>query len=504
MSISPFVRVRPLSLLPMRGRGTIRRRLLGLSWVGVLAFGINYQVASQALNDADAAAVRLAAISDAVKVAQDLGELHDELLAAVRLAFIDSALTTVSPSQMEAELTRLSIAALSARAELTGLALSADLVQEAISISAATEEDLAAAIRTIDDAMEFSHLDGAALKSFETLSASNEHRSDASLASMVSRRAEARQFAAAQTKGERLTLLIGSAVGAFAFLWAGFLVQFTLSRCLRRLGRTAEAIARGELGTRASEQGPGEAVELARSLNTLSDSLQAMINGYQANAARDAFDSGLAEALEMDDSEYETFGIIAEAMREIDPTLPMELLIADPLHAHMQRAAFSPEGGAPGCNVDSPWSCVAVRRGSMMSFDSSRALNSCPQLKNRPSGPCSAVCVPLTFMGNALGILHVASAEGAAPDKAQIEGIRTLAKVSGARIGTLRALAQAQIQAMTDALTGLSNRRDAEARMQRLLERNDRLAGRATVVHRQFRPRQQVFVEICGATHPVS
>ena len=126
----------------MRGRGTIRRRLLGLSWVGVLAFGINYQVASQALNDADAAAVRLAAISDAVKVAQDLGELHDELLAAVRLAFIDSALTTVSPSQMEAELTRLSIAALSARAELTSLALSADLVQEAISISAVTSTRL--------------------------------------------------------------------------------------------------------------------------------------------------------------------------------------------------------------------------------------------------------------------------------------------------------------------------------------------------------------------------
>lgn len=46
MSITPFVRVRPL--LPKRGRGTIRRRLLGLSWVGVLAFGINYQVASQA------------------------------------------------------------------------------------------------------------------------------------------------------------------------------------------------------------------------------------------------------------------------------------------------------------------------------------------------------------------------------------------------------------------------------------------------------------------------
>ena len=83
----------------------------------------------------------------------------------------------------------------------------------------------------------------------------------------------------------------------------------------------------------------------------------------------------------MVDSEYETLGIIAEAMREIDPTLPMELLVADPLHAHMQRAAFSPEGGAPGCNVDSRWSFVAVRRGSMMFFDSSRALMPFTRLK---------------------------------------------------------------------------------------------------------------------------
>ena len=101
-------------------------------------------------------------------------------------------------------------------------------------------------------------------------------------------------------------------------------------------------------------------------------------------------------------------------MVEISPATPMELLLSDSSRAHLERAATSPTAGAPGCPVESPFSCVAVRRGSPVVFDSSEALNACPKLRGRPAGACSAVCVPVSFMGRALGVLHATGPDGAA------------------------------------------------------------------------------------------
>src|SRR5207248_4830344 len=139
--------------------------------------------------------------------------------------------------------------------------------------------------------------------------------------------------------------------------------------------------------------------------------------------------------------------------------LPMELLLSDSSRANLERAAASPTVGAPGCPVSSPYSCVAVRRGQPVEFDSSEALNACPKLRNRPSGPCSAACVPVSFMGRALGVLHATGPEGQPLDSQQVAQLTTLATQAGARIGTVRAFERTQLQASTDSLTGLVNRR---------------------------------------------
>ena len=58
-------------------------------------------------------------------------------------------------------------------------------------------------------------------------------------------------------------------------------------------------------------------------------------------------------------------------MMEVAADSPMELLLSDSSHANLERAATSPSSGAPSCPVQSPFSCVAVRRGNPVVFESS-------------------------------------------------------------------------------------------------------------------------------------
>jgi diguanylate cyclase (GGDEF)-like protein/PAS domain S-box-containing protein len=186
-------------------------------------------------------------------------------------------------------------------------------------------------------------------------------------------------------------------------------------------------------------------------------------------AHRDSFSSQLGEALEMADDESDAHEVLERAMTEISPATPMELLLADSSRANLERAATSPTAEPPGCPVKSPFSCVAVRRGSPVVFDSSETLNACPKLRDRPGGACSAVCVPVSFMGRTLGVLHATAPDHTPPDAEKVAKLTTLATQAGARIGTVRAFERTQLQASTDGLTGLVNRRMLERELRTML-----------------------------------
>jgi len=188
-------------------------------------------------------------------------------------------------------------------------------------------------------------------------------------------------------------------------------------------------------------------------------------------AQRDTFSTHLIEALEMADEEDATFEVVERAMVEVSGVAPMELLLSDSSRAHLERAATSPTAGAPACPVESPFSCVAVRRGNPVVFKTSESLNACPKLRNRPGGACSAVCVPVSFMGRALGVLHATGPVDEPPGPNQVAQLTTLATQAGARIGTVRAFQRTQLQASTDGLTGLVNRRTLEGDLRGLLRR---------------------------------
>jgi diguanylate cyclase (GGDEF)-like protein/PAS domain S-box-containing protein len=187
-------------------------------------------------------------------------------------------------------------------------------------------------------------------------------------------------------------------------------------------------------------------------------------------AQRDTFGSQLGEALEMADEEHTAYDVVERAMAEISADSPMELLLSDSSRAHLERTASNPSAGAPGCPVESPFSCVAVRRGHPVEFESSEALNACPKLRGRPDGACSAVCVPVSFMGRALGVLHATGPEGNPPNGDKVSRLTALATQAGARIGTVRAFEKTQLRAATDGLTGLVNRRTLETQVRSLIK----------------------------------
>src|SRR5688572_1393088 len=283
-------------------------------------------------------------------------------------------------------------------------------------------------------------------------------------------RAESRVLAEADRASIVTTWLVGGAllVAALAalMLWA---IARSIQSSIHEVGEVAQALAAGDMDNRCEAHGNDEVSALARMINLLADTMQGMLTRLRSEAGRSAFSNQLVEALEMADSEAEADRVIARAMSAISDVHPMELLLADSSRAHLERACVHPKTGSPNCGVESPYSCIAVRRGFPQIFPDAEALNACPKLLGRMGGALSAACVPVNFMGRALGVLHVAGAKGKPPNPEQIAQLTALGVHAGNRIGTLRAFARSQLQASTDSLTGLTNRRVAEEALASLM-----------------------------------
>ena len=286
----------------------------------------------------------------------------------------------------------------------------------------------------------------------------------------VLQRVETRVLAEADRSGSvRLWLIGGALAAALVATLVFWAIARSLQRALHDVGEVAQALAAGDMDNRCDTHGSDEVSGLARMINLLADTMQGMLTRLRSEASRSTFSNQLVEALEMADSEAEADRVIARAMGAISDVHPMELLLADSSRAHLERACVHPKNGSPNCTVESPYSCIAVRRGHPQIFPDAEALNACPKLLGRMGGSLSAACVPVNFMGRALGVLHVAGAKGKPPNPEQIAQLTALGVHAGTRIGTLRAFERSQLQASTDSLTGLTNRRAAEEVLSNLM-----------------------------------
>jgi diguanylate cyclase (GGDEF)-like protein len=109
-------------------------------------------------------------------------------------------------------------------------------------------------------------------------------------------------------------------------------------------------------------------------------------------------------------------------------------------------------------------------------FADSDDLDACPKLRNRAQGRLSALCVPVSIMGRTVGVIHTTGAPQEPLEEDSIEDLETLAKLAGARIGLLRVMAETQLQAATDSLTGLFNRRTFEGKVSAVRREGDGIA----------------------------
>jgi diguanylate cyclase (GGDEF)-like protein len=194
----------------------------------------------------------------------------------------------------------------------------------------------------------------------------------------------------------------------------------------------------------------------------------------RAQAERQEFDGVLRRAFELARDEGLALDVVARAGQVLSPEAPVELLLTDSSDAHLRRAVVSDgSDGTDGCQVTETWSCPAMATGRTRTFANTHALDTCPSLRNRQGGDRSALCVPVNFLGRALGVLHRVAEPDVPPGEEVVQRMRLLGGQTGATLGMLRVLARSQLQASTDALTGLLNRRSLLESVA-LLERSGR------------------------------
>ena len=253
----------------------------------------------------------------------------------------------------------------------------------------------------------------------------------------------------------------------------GFLLMLPLSLALplwamrRVAGRVDRQIAfceavvhEGELPELEDSTGPGRFATMERSLVAMSEAIRGRDRAQRGHTR-------LARAMAMTDDEAEALELTGLALRRFVPDFDAELLLADSSMARLTRALE--HGEAPGCSVSTPGKCHAVRRAAAQVFDDAQELDACPKLRAR--GALSAACLPVSVMGRTVGVLHLTHGAGSPPDRDTVDQLTFLADQLGTRLGMLRALSTTQLQADTDPLTGLLNRRSFEERAQRYLSR---------------------------------
>lgn len=418
-------------------------------------------VADYSLMRQTEAANELLSFSRAQRLRQNVDVLQQTLQAAVLEALLVDALPGSSPEQARsgvvaaAEHLRADLAALDGVGLPEDLQAELDLTKERLlayshraeQLGALALEDRAAALAEIP----------LLRTSFEGLARDLAQRTARLDREVTAAERRARDTAA---RARRYLVLTGLAVGVVV-AWMVLMIGASIRRSIKRIRELAEKIASGELDARSGAKGYDDLALLSRAVDRMAQELQTMLVDVRREGEQSAFVGRLGRALEMADTEADAHGVVARAMATVSNERPMELLLADSSRAHLERAAVHPTAGAAGCGVQQPFGCIAIRRGSPLVFESSDALDACPRLRDRARA-CSAVCVPVSFMGRALGVLHATGDVFAPPEPDVVAQLTTLGTQSAARIGTVRAFQKTQLQATTDGLTGLANRRSIE------------------------------------------
>ena len=465
---SPVPQPRRSSLLDRASLAFRMGLMKGIFVAGIVAF---IAVTHQALQLQSAATARLARLSDVQRNADDVGRLNNSLRGNLYAAMLGPARLSGGMRQplqsWQTEVRRLHD----------------ELDQEArVPLPAALEKVITETrecaeefvLRT-EELMKVATKDSKAvsplLPAFEERFADLDKKFD-DLDTLLSEDIADAQADAdvARDSADRLILW-----GAALIIGIGTLLAWTITRSIRRsvadVSEVARALADGNLEVRYENAAGDEIGKIGASLNAVAESLARTLQRMRVDAEHERFSKEVAEAFELAESERAVAAVAARAMQTVSAARPMQLLLADSGDVELRQVAQHPTAGSPGCTVRSPSDCVAIRRGSALSYSDSEQLNACPYLRGRQASPLAATCVPLSFMGRSLGVLHATSPIDAPFGDGVVANLKTLAFAAATRTGTVRAFQRTQLQAMTDSLTGLLNRRALEIEMHDLIRR---------------------------------
>ena len=256
-----------------------------------------------------------------------------------------------------------------------------------------------------------------------------------------------------------IAALVVALIGSVITVVVARAMAESIGRSLLDVGRQMRRFGDGDVSVRMAPA-TDELGTVARSFNVMADATSERIVSL-ADSARDAIHlRSVADALEMARDEDDVYRIVEQSVALLTPHNPAQLLVADS-PTRFRSAAQHPSAGSPGCPVSNVDDCPAMRRAQTMTFQGPSELNSCPLLAEHEE-VCSAVCVPVGVNGHLLGVLHVAGREGDPPKPTTVDQLVSLAGVVGSRIGSIRLLESSRLEASTDGLTGLANRRKFE------------------------------------------
>lgn len=440
---------------------SVRRRLVLLGLWCVVFAGASSWFTIHALDESRQASDRAADLAAIQLAHQDaVTQLRVMQAAATEAVAIDQVGLSLSPADLAGEIEGAAEAFILAREDLRSLDPDFSLglpLADGDDIQARFVEDALriGALAAIDPATARAELD-AFLVSAGPLFATMQDTTAAIDEQATTALEAADRADASATRSIMLT----ASIGTILIIAVTALAAYSISRQLRQLSTIARAMAAGDLRVRNEIRSADALGDLARSFDEMADSFEDLVDRLEREADRDAFRRRLFDAFEMASDEQDVHTTVAEAMALIADD-PMEMLVSDSSKHHVTRAVTHPDAGAPGCPVPSTGQCVAVRRGHRLVFESSRAIDACPHLKRRDHD-CAAVCVPVTFNGKAMGVLHATGEDGEKPDAAVVDRLAALASQTGARLGTINAFQGAREQASVDGLTGLKNRRTLE------------------------------------------
>ena len=258
-------------------------------------------------------------------------------------------------------------------------------------------------------------------------------------------------------------VLMAASVSLFA--WR---VRRILETRLLEVVDFTEAIANKERPPKLEVDTDDVAGRLVMAVDAVAEYVWNSQEALKRDGERQQLDAQVQRALSMADTEEQALKTTRRALEHIAPEHTAQLLLSDTSRRRLLTVLGDKANEACACPVSATRECAAVRRGQSMVFWNGDALDACTKMRQRPEPQMAAVCVPLSINGQAIGVVHTPMPQDRLLTSARIDQLKTVVRHASARIGMIRALQTSQMQAETDPLTGLLNRRSLEQKLDSL------------------------------------